>query len=57
LSGQLNTTVGGWYDGPKSVCIRGDGKWKAVPAAIYGQYWIYRTDLFQKAGITEFPKT
>ncbi len=57
LSGQLNTTVGGWYDGPKSVCIRGDGKWKALPAAIYGQYWIYRTDLFQKAGITEFPKT
>ncbi|MGI8688216.1 MAG: ABC transporter substrate-binding protein [Thermomicrobiales bacterium] len=57
LSGQLNTTVGGWYDGPKSVCIRGDGKWKALPAAIYGQYWIYRQDLFQKAGITEFPKT
>lgn len=57
LSGQLNTTVGGWYDGPKSVCIRGDSKWKALPAAIYGQYWIYRTDLFQKAGITEFPKT
>ena len=57
LAGQMNTTVGGWYDGPKSVCIRGDGKWKALPAAIYGQYWIYRTDLFQKAGITEWPKT
>jgi len=57
LSGQLNTAVGGWYDGPKSVCIRGDGKWKALPAAIYGQYWIYRQDLFQKAGVTEFPKT
>jgi multiple sugar transport system substrate-binding protein len=57
LSGQLNTTVGGWYDGPKSVCIRGDGKWKAVPAAIYGQYWIYRTDLFKQAGITAFPTT
>lgn len=57
LAGQLNTTVGGWYDGPKSVCIRSDGKWKAVPAAIYGQYWIYRTDLFSQAGITAWPQT
>lgn len=57
LSAQLNTAVGGWYDGPKSVCIRGDGKWKAVPAAIYGQYWIYRQDLFQKAGIDKWPTT
>jgi multiple sugar transport system substrate-binding protein len=57
FSGQLNTTVGGWYDGPKSVCIRGDGKWKALPAAIYGQYWIYRQDLFQKAGIDKWPTT
>jgi multiple sugar transport system substrate-binding protein len=57
LSGQLNTAVGGWYDGPKSVCIRADGKWKALPAAIYGQYWIYRQDLFQKAGIDKWPTT
>jgi multiple sugar transport system substrate-binding protein len=57
LAGQLNTAVGGWYDGPKSVCIRGDGKWKALPAAIYGQYWIYRQDLFQKAGIDKWPTT
>ncbi|MDQ2787775.1 MAG: extracellular solute-binding protein [Chloroflexota bacterium] len=57
LANTLNTTLGGWYDGPKSVCIRANNQWKALPAAIYGQYWVYRQDLFTQAGITTWPAT
>ncbi len=53
---EIGKTVGGWYDGPKTVSVR-DGKWKALPAAIYGQYWIYREDLFKQAGADKFPET
>ncbi|MCC7447011.1 MAG: extracellular solute-binding protein [Anaerolineae bacterium] len=56
LADELDKKLGGWYDGPKSVCIQ-DGKWKAVPAAIYGQYWIYRTDLFKEVGAEKWPET
>ncbi len=56
MGNELNATVGGWYEGPKSVSIRG-GQWKALPAAIYGQYWVYREDLFKQAGIEKWPET
>jgi len=56
LADELGKTVGGWYDGPKTVSVRG-GQWKALPAAIYGQYWIYREDLFKNAGIAKWPET
>lgn len=56
LANELDKTVGGWYDGPKSVSIRG-GQWKALPAAIYGQYWIYREDLFKQVGVDKWPET
>ncbi len=35
IADEFGKTVGGWYDGPKSVAVRG-GKWKALPAVIYG---------------------
>ncbi len=57
FAGQIGTTVGGWYEGPKTVSVRAGNQWKALPAAIYGQYWIYRQDLFQKAGIEKWPET
>ncbi len=57
FAGQLGTKVGGWYDGPKTVSVRPNNQWKALPAAIYGQYWIYRQDLFQQAGVTAWPET
>ncbi len=57
LSGTIGTQVGGWYDGPKTVSIRANNQWKALPAAIYGQYWIYRQDLFQQAGVMNWPET
>ena len=56
LAGELDGKVGGWYDGPKTVSVRG-GQWKAVPATIYGQYWIYREDLFKQAGANGWPQT
>jgi multiple sugar transport system substrate-binding protein len=56
LADELGQKMGGWYEGIKQVCIR-DGKWKALPAAIYGQYWHYRTDLFQAVGADKFPET
>ena len=45
LATELDKTLGGWYDGPKSVVIREDGTWRALPIAVFGQYWHYRTDL------------
>ncbi len=56
LSNEIGKSVGGWYDGPKSVAVR-NGQWKALPAAIYGQYWIYREDLFKQAGVEKWPET
>ncbi len=56
LATELDPKLGGWYDGPKSVCIQ-DGKWKALPIAIFGQYWHYRTDLFKDAGADKWPET
>lgn len=52
----LDEQVGGWYDGPKSVVVR-DGEWKALPMAVFGQYWIYRTDLFEEVGAEGWPET
>ena len=56
IADEIGKTVGGWYDGPKGVAVRG-GKWKALPAAIYGQYWIYREDLFKQVGLDKWPET
>ena len=56
LAEEIGKKVGGWYKGPESVCVQG-GKWKALPAAIYGQYWHYRTDLFKEAGAEKWPET
>lgn len=56
LANELGPKLGGWYDGPKGVAVQ-DGKWKALPAAIFGQYWHYRTDLFKEAGADKWPET
>lgn len=56
LANELNTRLGGWYDSVKSVCIQ-NGKWIALPTYVYGEYWNYRTDLFQQAGASTFPTT
>src|SRR6266542_608915 len=34
-----------------------EGKYRAVPFTVVPNAWTYRTDYFQKAGITSFPKT
>ena len=34
-----------------------DGVYRAVPYTVVPNAWTYRTDYFQKAGITSFPKT
>ncbi len=57
FAGQIGSKVSGWYDGPKTVSVRPNGQWKALPAAIYGQYWIYREDLFKQAGVDKWPET
>lgn len=56
LSDELSEQVGGWYEGPQSVVVR-DGQWKALPMAVFGQYWIYRTDLFEQVGAEAWPET
>jgi len=56
LATELNTKLGGWFEGPKSVCVQ-DGKWKALPIAIFGQYWHFRTDLLKEAGAEKWPET
>jgi len=33
------------------------GHWRAIPYTQVPNAWSYRTDLFQKAGVTSFPKT
>jgi multiple sugar transport system substrate-binding protein len=33
------------------------GQWRAIPYTQVPNAWSYRTDLFQKAGVTSFPKT
>ena len=53
---EIGTAVGGWYDGPKSVAVRG-GQWKALPAAIYGQYWITRQVPLPAGGVDKWPTT
>lgn len=56
LAEELEEPLGGWYEGPQSIAVR-DGGWKALPVAIYGQYWIYRTDLFEQVGADGWPET
>lgn len=56
LAEELDEQVGGWYDGPQSVVVR-DGQWKALPMSVFGQYWIYRTDLFEQVGAEGWPET
>lgn len=57
FAAEMGTKMNGWYDGPKSAAIRPDGKWKAIPAFVYGQYWLYRQDLMQQAGVDKLPET
>lgn len=56
LGDEIGKKVGGWYDGPKSVGVQ-NGKWVALPVAIWGQYWHWRTDLFKEAGVEKWPET
>jgi len=57
FAAEIGPKMGGWYDGPKSVAIRPDSKWRALPALVYGQYWLYRQDLLQMAGVDKPPET
>ncbi len=36
---------------------RVNGTWRAIPYTIVPNAWTYRTDYFQQAGVTSFPKT
>ena len=56
LGEEIGKRVNGWYDGPKSVGVQ-DGKWVALPVAIWGQYWHWRTDLFKEVGVEKWPET
>ena len=56
LAEELDEPLGGWYEGPQTIAVR-DGVWKALPVAIYGQYWVYRTDLFESVGAAGWPET
>ena len=56
LANELGARVGGWYDSAKGVCIQ-NGKWIAIPAFTLGEYWTYRTDIFQQVGASTFPAT
>lgn len=53
---ELEETLGDFFEPYKSVAYQ-DGKWIAIPAAVYGQYWHFRTDLFAEAGVDSWPTT
>ncbi len=57
LAEELGGKLGGWFDGPKSLATAYNGEWRGIPAWVFGQYWHYRTDLFQQAGYEQFPDT
>jgi multiple sugar transport system substrate-binding protein len=39
------------------ACSKVRGEWRAIPYTQVTNAWHYRTDYFQKAGVTSFPKT
>lgn len=56
LVDEIGAKLGGWLPGPKSVGVV-DGKSFSIPTFVYGQYWHFRTDLFQEAGVSAWPAT
>jgi len=52
----LGENYGGWYPFSEDAC-KVDGVWRALPSFISANTCLYRTDLFEDIGYTEFPKT
>jgi multiple sugar transport system substrate-binding protein len=48
----LGTRYGGWYDSAQEACVV-DGKWLSVPRFYAPHAVSYRTDIFEKVGVTK----
>ncbi len=53
---QLTSTLGA-LDPVADTYTRVKGTYRAIPYCMVPNAWVYRTDIFQQAGITQFPKS
>ncbi|MDP8924921.1 MAG: extracellular solute-binding protein, partial [Chloroflexota bacterium] len=56
LSNEIGNEWGGWYDIANQCCVV-NGKWRALMIGQAPAAWNYRTNLFQAAGVAQFPDT
>jgi multiple sugar transport system substrate-binding protein len=56
LANEIQPKFGKFYD-QVNTSASVDGKYRAVPYAIFGNAVVYRKDYFQKAGVTATPQT
>jgi multiple sugar transport system substrate-binding protein len=52
LAEELGRDHGGWLDFAKDICVK-DGQWKGIPWAYNAYPLVVRSDLMEKAGISE----
>src|SRR5438552_6290307 len=59
VSNEVNILIGklGKPDPVNEAYCKVNGTWRAIPYTIVPNAWTYRTDYFQQAGVTTFPKT
>ncbi|TMF39615.1 MAG: extracellular solute-binding protein, partial [Chloroflexi bacterium] len=59
VSNEVNILIGklGKPDPVNEAYCKVNGTWRAIPYTIVPNAWTYRTDDFQQAGVTSFPKT
>ena len=59
VTNEVSTLLGrlGKIHPVNEACSKVRGEWRAIPYCQVTNAWHYRTDYFQKAGVTAFPKT
>src|SRR5437879_1554256 len=59
VSNEVNILIGklGKPDPVNEAFCKVNGTWRAIPYTVVPNAWTYRTDYFQQAGVTSFPKT
>jgi multiple sugar transport system substrate-binding protein len=56
LAEEIGKEYGGWLESGKAACIV-DGKWKSLCIGQAPTAWNYRVDMFEAAGLQQFPDT
>src|SRR6266700_2241187 len=59
VTNEVNILIGkmGKPDLVNEAFCKVNGTWRAIPYTVVPNAWTYRTDYFQQAGVTSFPKT